>query len=308
MNKNSVFHANILYLVLGILLITLGSILQGREVYTGLLFTEYIIILLPSIIYLKSKGLSIKKTLRLNKISLKQVVYIIGITVFTYPIAVFLNLIVISILQLFGDLVPNAVPIPDTAPMYLISLFVMAISPGICEEIMFRGVIMDAYGSLSKKKAIIYSAILFGMFHLNLQNLVGPILLGIIFGIIVYKTNSIYSSILGHALNNGIAMTIGYLASRGQNNIQNIDASVSEISYETQMIVSILVIGLLALISYFILMRLIKNLPESKREEVEILETNIDIQEYSHSKFVEYFPVIGIVLLFIIVNIKFLYL
>lgn len=308
LNKNSIFHANILFFILGILLITLGSIVQGREVYSGLLITEYIIVLIPNIIYLKSKGLSLKKTLRLHRISFKQALYVVGITISTYPIAVFLNLIIILVLEQFGDLVINTVPIPSTAPMYLLSLFVIAISPGICEEIMFRGTIMNAYNKLSKKKAIIYSSILFGVFHLNLQNLVGHILLGLVFGIIVYKTNSIYSSILGHTLNNAIAITIGYFALKAQESQMHMEAPIDEMSYKMGMVVSVLVIGIFAAISCFILIKLIKKLPKSQDTEIKTLEMDMGIESYVLPKFIEYLPVLGIVVLFIIINAKFLYL
>ncbi len=308
LNKNSIFHANTLYFILGILFITLGSIVQGREIYSGLLITQYIIILIPNLIYIKLKGLSLKETLKLNKISFKQVLYIGGITLFTYPIAVFLNLIVIFILGMFGELVLSTAPLPSTLAMYIVSLLVIGVSPGICEEIMFRGTIMNAYSNLSKKKAIIYSAILFGIFHLNLQNLVGPILLGIIFGIMVSKTNSIYSSMLAHGLNNGIAMTIGYFASKAQENMIHMDMPVPEINYEVQMIITILIIGMMALVSYFILVKLIKKLPESKDEEIKSLEVDIEIEKPLKAKMTDYLPVLGIVLLFIIVNVKYLYL
>lgn len=308
LNKNSIFHANILYLILGIFFVSSSFILQGIEIYPTLLITQYIIVLLPNLIYLKLKKLPLKKTLKLNKISFKQIAYVVGITIFTYPVAVFLNLIVLSILSLFGDLAISSVPIPDTASMYLVSLFVIGISPGICEEIMFRGTIMNAYSRLSKKKAIIYSAILFGIFHLNLQNLVGPILLGIIFGIVVYKTNSIYSSMIGHALNNSIAMTIGYLTSKGQDNLMEMETQVPEILYETQMIISIIIIGVFALISTLILVNLIKKLPSSKNINREIEENNMETEDYVEPRFFEYLPILGIVLLFVLVNYKFLYL
>lgn len=307
-NKDSIFHANILFFILGILFVTLGSIVQGIEIYSGLLITEYIIVLIPNLIYLKSKGLSFKKTLRLNRISFKQALYVIGITICTYPIAVFLNLIVILILGLFGDLAVNTVPIPSTAPMYLLSLFIIAISPGICEEIMFRGTIMNAYDKLSKKKAIIYSSILFGVFHLNLQNLVGPILLGLVFGIIVYKTNSIYSSILGHALNNGIAITIGYFTFKAQENQMYVEAPIDEISYGIGMIMSTIIIGIFALISFFVLIKLIKKLPKSQDTETKTLEMDMEVESYVVPKFIEYLPVLVVVVIFIIVNAKFLYL
>lgn len=308
LNKNSVFHANILYFLIGILLITVGSIAQGIELYSGLLITQYLIILIPNLIYLKLQGLSLKKVLKLNKISFKQVLYVIGITTFTYPVAVFFNLVVILFLESFGELTPTVDIIPKTFPMYMLSLFVISIAPGICEEVMFRGTMMNAYEKLSKKKAIIYSAILFGIFHLNLQNLVGPTILGLVFGTIVYKTNSIYSSMIGHGLNNGIAMTIGYFAFKGQENLMGTEAPVPEIEYGYEMIVSLIVIGVFAFISYLILKKLIKNLPSSEVIGEEIPKEDMEIEKDGIPKLIKYLPVLGIVILFVIVNARYLYL
>ncbi|MDR7856480.1 type II CAAX endopeptidase family protein [Tissierella sp.] len=298
LKKSSIFETNILYLLIGIALFVLGSLVQSREIYSGLLITEYIIILLPNLIYLKLRGLSIKNILRLNKISFKQVWYIILITIFSYPIAIFLNTLMLTILSFFGETVPSAVPIPDNPAMYFFALFVIALAPGICEEVMFRGTIMHAYGSVGKKKAIIYSAVLFGLFHLNLQNFIGPTFLGIIFGITVYKTNSIFASMIGHVLNNGIAMTIGYFALNAQNAMDEVPAY--EISYQLQLLIALAGFSVLALLSLAILVRLIKRLPKGNEVvEQEIIEEDV--------KLTHYIPLIGIVILFVVINTKYLF-
>lgn len=297
-NKSSIFEANVLYLLLGILLFYFGGKVQSREVYSGLLITEYIIILLPNLIYLKSRNLSLKKVLRLNKISFRQTGYIILITIFSYPVAIFLNTLMLTILSFFGETVTSSVPIPENLPMYFFGLFVIALAPGICEEVMFRGTIMNAYGNMGKKKAIIYSAMLFGLFHLNLQNLVGPIFLGLILGITAYKTNSIYSSMLGHTLNNGIAVTIGYFAMKAQSKIEDVPAY--EVSHQAQMLIALAVVSVFALVSLFILIKLIKKLPQAE-------STTDQEVEYSDNKVIHYLPLIGIIVLYIIVNTKYLF-
>lgn len=167
----SILGTNILYLTIALLLITFGRKAQIGEVYTGLLITEYLIILMPILLYIKIRGYSIKEALRLNRISPKQSIYIVFIVMFSYPIAIFFNFIGIMILSKFGLVMPNPVPIPSTPNELLLGFFIIALTPGICEEVMFRGLIMNSYKSLGREKAIIYSAILFGMFHFNMQNL-----------------------------------------------------------------------------------------------------------------------------------------
>ena len=158
---------------------------------------------------------------------------------------------------------------------------------------------MNAYSNLGKKKSIFISAFLFGLFHLNLQNLLGPIFLGIIFGIVVYKTNSIYSSILAHTINNSLAMTIGYFAMRAQSKIT--DTPAFEISFKTQMLVLLSILSIFAMVCSIILFRLIKKLPQGETlasPEIQYIDTNL----------LYFTPVIGVIILFIIINIKYLFL
>lgn len=86
----TILESNILYLLIGLALITIGSIAQSIDIYIGLLITEYIIILIPILLYLKIKGYSIRKTLRIKNVSFKQIIYTLVIMLLSYPIGVFL--------------------------------------------------------------------------------------------------------------------------------------------------------------------------------------------------------------------------
>ncbi len=299
MEKNkssSIFSVNILYLILGLLLFFLGSFVQAREIYSGLLITEFIIILIPNIIYLKVKKKSLKTSLRLNRISLKQVVYVVFITIFSYPIAIFLNTLILTIINFTIDISPTTVPLPETFPSYIKSLLVIGLAPGICEEIMFRGSLLSAYESLGPKKAILYSAILFGVFHLTILNLIGPIFLGIVLGIVAYKTNSIYASIIGHTLNNSIALTLGYFAMKSQANMEELIEAVEPSRQE--MTIMLIIMFTLAYISFFIVKKLIKHLPQG---QVDPDYFRIKEQEDTN-KLGDFIPIIFIIILFLFVN------
>ncbi len=81
---------------------------------------------------------------------------------------------------------------------------VIVIAP-VFEEIIFRGIILN--GLLKKYSpavAIGVSSLLFGAFHLNLQQFVVASIIGVFCGLIYYWTNSIYYSIFFHASYNFI--------------------------------------------------------------------------------------------------------
>lgn len=310
-DKN-ILHVNIFFLIMGIILLFIASFFQAKEIYSGLLITEYGLILIPSLMYIWSKDLSFKETLKLNKISFKQIAYVFGISLAAYPIAVFLNAILLSILSIFGDTIQSGVPLPDSPAMYMLSIFVIAISPGICEEVMFRGVIMNAYEEISKRKAIIYSAILFGLFHVNIQNLVGPIILGLVFGIIVYKTNSIYASIFAHIFNNGIAISLGYIVTRAENSLLEENEMAMEMVQDTipgvQLLMSLIFMGIFAFFAYRMLIKLIRDLPKGEGGELISLRATEEIKEieaYNSARInkLYYIPIGIFLIVFVYLNI-----
>jgi len=92
-----------------------------------------------------------------------------------------------------------------------ISLIIMTvILAPILEEILFRGIIMK--GLINNKvkpiTAIIVSAFIFGAVHFNPWQFAGAFLLGLVLGLVYYKTKSLLMPILLHAFNNGISAII----------------------------------------------------------------------------------------------------
>ncbi len=80
----------------------------------------------------------------------------------------------------------------------------------ICEEIIFRGVILE--GLLKKynpTKAIIFSALIFGLIHMQPLQVMGTFFAGLILGWIYVKTQSLWGVIVLHVINNVIAFSMG---------------------------------------------------------------------------------------------------
>ena len=250
----SITDTNFLFLIIAVLLLTVGAWAQRKHLYIGLIITQYFIILFPIIFYLKNKDYNLKEFLRINKLTLKQVKNIVLIVIFSYPIAAFFNYIGIMILSRFGRIMPNPIPIPSNINEFLLSFIVIALTPGICEEVMFRGMIMRSYEVYGSKKAIVLSAVLFGLFHFNLQNLLGPIFLGLLFGVLVSKTKSLLSSIIGHTVNNTVALTIGFLSSGIQKASQDMMPDTSVMAYGG------FVLGIIAIGFWLVVRKLIMSL------------------------------------------------
>ncbi len=210
-DKLSIFGANILYMIVMILFVTVGYFVQKRSFHYGILITEFLLIALPAIIYAKIKGTSIKEEFRLNRIGLVDVLLIIVAFLSSYFVAVFINLIAQILISTAGNLILPDIPFAENPREYLTLLLIIAGSAGICEEILFRGILLRAYERFGMWRGIIISALFFSVLHLNIQNMAAPFFLGIVLGFVVYKTNSIFAGILGHFINNAISVTFGYV-------------------------------------------------------------------------------------------------
>jgi len=282
-------------LVIAVLLLTLGSWVQGKDTYIGLIITEYLIILFPVVYYLNRRGYNLKEFLRLNRLTLKQIKYIVLIVIFSYPIAVFLNYIGILFLSRFGRIMPNPIPIPSNIKEYLLSFIVIALTPGICEEVMFRGMIMRTYEVYGRKKAIILSAVLFGLFHFNLQNLLGPIFLGLMFGVLVSKTKSLLSSIVGHIVNNTVALTIGFLSNDIQKASTDIMPDTSVMAYGS------FVLGIIALLFWLIVRKLLISFPVDTNEAYMLDEEDGAISSIKTGmSIIDIIPIAIIIIIFLV--------
>lgn len=103
--------------------------------------------------------------------------------------------------------------IPTTGKALLISLLVVGVFPGICEEALFRGAMLPALESTWKKgpwPAIIVSGVTFGAMHGSLVGLPGHLLLGVLLGYLCWESRSIFVPMIYHTLHNSMAMVLSY--------------------------------------------------------------------------------------------------
>lgn len=184
----------------------LGSYLQGKDLMQGLMQTQFFIILLPVILILRGFKLNVNETLRFKLPKLKEAVLIPFIAI---PAAILVSILAQVINTIF--------PFPEQYVEQLGNLFkmdaslwkmllVIAVTPGICEEIMFRGFMIRFYEGGGTKLAILISALLFAVFHLDPFRFVPVFLLGILLGYLTLRSGSIVNSMISHTINNGLAL------------------------------------------------------------------------------------------------------
>ncbi|MEO0560032.1 MAG: CPBP family intramembrane glutamic endopeptidase [Bacteroidota bacterium] len=105
------------------------------------------------------------------------------------------------------DLIEGVLTGGDLSTAFL--FFALAITPSLCEELLFRGYLQRQverkWGAVT---SIVLVGFLFGLYHLRLTQLVPLSLLGIWMGYVVWASGSLWTGMLVHVLNNGFAVLV----------------------------------------------------------------------------------------------------
>lgn len=93
----------------------------------------------------------------------------------------------------------------------VLAVVTFGVVPGVCEELLFRGVVLAALRKrLSMHSAVWVTAALFAAAHLDVGGLLPRTLLGAALGYLVCRTGSVFPAMLLHAVYNGV--TVGVVA------------------------------------------------------------------------------------------------
>ena len=115
-----------------------------------------------------------------------------------------------------GDLTERMLQ-ADTFGGLLFNLLVIALIPAIGEELTFRGVLQQALtkGVKNVHVAVWLSAFIFSFIHFQFYGFLPRMFLGVLLGYLFYYSGSLWTSILMHFFNNGVAVVVAYLQYKG---------------------------------------------------------------------------------------------
>ncbi|MEG1142012.1 MAG: type II CAAX endopeptidase family protein, partial [Clostridia bacterium] len=168
-----------------------------NQVFTILVF---VISLLIPFIYLNDKKLFNNKLSnnKLSKINYKYIFMGMPPLIILQIISTFIS----KKLNIEVDII-NLIKI-DISNITNIILFILfiAVLPAIFEELFFRHAMLSKLKKFGSINAIVITAVMFGLMHLNLTQGIFAVFTGILFGYIAIKCNSVKETMILHLLNN----------------------------------------------------------------------------------------------------------
>lgn len=187
----------------------LGRLPGLRLPVSVVLILSEALILIPSLIYLKVKGISVGTLIPFRKMKFSVWVLVVVCTYLMYPLLVVMNALTLFFVKSGTVEMMNAA----TQGNFLVAALLMAVLPAFAEEFVFRGVIFGTYKRSKMLPAALLSGFLFGCMHLNLNQFLYAFVLGVYMAFLVEATGSILSAMLAHFTVNFTSVVMSYALS-----------------------------------------------------------------------------------------------
>ena len=158
----------------------------------------------------------------------------------------------------------------DTPAQLVVALISIAVVPAVCEELCYRGFVLaniERSGNNGRRTgiAIVISSVVFGVAHLSPLNLPAIIVLGLVFGTLIVRTNDIRVTMTAHFINNGIIVLALYFLGKEEELTESLlSAEVLPIP-ESLLLTGISAVGVFYILSIIGKLAL-KNAPPSPSE------------------------------------------
>jgi uncharacterized protein len=148
--------------------------------------------------------------------------------------------------------------IMDSPFELLANLLVIAVLPGVGEELVFRGIVQPQFGKLSKNPwySIVITALLFSAVHLQFEGFLPRFLLGMVLGWLYFATKNLWVPILAHVFNNGIQVLMMYFYKAGMTEVN------LEQDYQVPWYAALISLGLVLGLAYLINQQTKNTIPE----------------------------------------------
>lgn len=204
---NRIFLAVILLHIAVVILLLVFSPVFTLEILPNFIVSQAIV-LVPALLGVLLSGENLIRLAGFHKIKISSVFMIILFTFLIMPLTTVVNMIS----MLFVDNTVAALSSDILGIPFVIMLFTIGVFGPFSEELVFRGILYQGYKkSGTVLQAMILSAVLFALMHMNFNQAAYALIIGIIMVLMVEATGSIWSSILIHVVFNSQQVCLMYL-------------------------------------------------------------------------------------------------
>lgn len=234
------------YILLSILAGAVIGVMDINMPLWGSYLISQAIVLLPALIYVAIHKINIIACMPYRKLRISDGLLSLLFGYALVPTMLFVsNLTSLFSTNYVQDSVQELIAYP-----FVVQLLIIAVLPACVEEFVFRGLIYHSYRKNGILGAAVLSGLVFGLMHLNINQLSYALLMGIVFALLVEATGSMYSSMLAHFAANSysiIMMQLVSMTSGGSELLeQSAQAAESSMNSVPVIIAQVVMLGLVA--------------------------------------------------------------
>lgn len=199
--------------------------IAGVRVVT--VISQLLFLMLPAVVLLRFEGWKVRDALRLRMPKLLPLlVVVVSVIALQFVVQSWVELqqhflrqyllpdALLPILDAFEDLLEELYGqlLAMHTPVEALTVWVViALTPALCEEVLFRGAVQYSFEKKMRLRwAFLLSGAIFSFFHLNPVTFIPLALLGAYFSVITWRGNSLGYAFAAHATNNSIAVVAMY--------------------------------------------------------------------------------------------------
>lgn len=234
------------YILLSILAGAVIGVMDINMPLWGSYLLSQAIVLLPALIYVAIHKINIIACMPYRRLRISDGLLSLLFGYALVPTMLFVsNLTSLFSTNYVQDSVQELIAYP-----FVVQLLIIAVLPACVEEFVFRGLIYHSYRKNGILGAAVLSGLVFGLMHLNINQLSYALLMGIVFALLVEVTGSMYSSMLAHFAANSysiIMMQLVSMTSDGSELLeQSAQAAESSMNSVPVIIAQVVMLGLVA--------------------------------------------------------------
>lgn len=223
--KPSVFAASFLFLLAGMgklvgeyvawpFVFLAGRLFGGVDAGAQSQLTQFLyyilFIALPVMLYAR-RDPGIASHLRIEPLKGR----VAALSVLTAAVAVlFINCVSqlwFILVQCMGGTIPaSGVAVPTTVRGLASAVILSAVLPGICEELLFRGLMLSAWEERGSLRAVTTVSLLFTLLHGNLLGIPSEFICGVLLACIVISSGSLFAGMVFHTVFNSTLLIASY--------------------------------------------------------------------------------------------------
>jgi membrane protease YdiL (CAAX protease family) len=181
----------------------------------AVMLSQYVALLLPTALLIRLWHTPrVAEYVRFRRTSFMEVALAVVGTVLIIPIGVFVTNALRGGPETQSDIekMTEKLFTAHSNGEFLFLVFVVAVTPAICEEFFFRGYIQRTFERKIGARSVPLVGVIFGLFHLQPAGLLTLTMIGIWLGFVYNRSRSMLPNMAAHFTNNFIALWLAYAA------------------------------------------------------------------------------------------------